>query len=143
MQDRVTIREGRLWQFQSLIPYVLTNTFDVLALFLNPITYVAYHGKSIVSFCCVKRWGKITEIGDAYTMRKFRRHGHFRELMRAVLKKYPRVYILTHSKIIGAAKRYGFRLVKNPPLHFRLRQILAYAVFGLFWRPWAVLKMEK
>ena len=85
MPDRVVIREGRLWQFPSIVPYVLINTLDVLSLFLNPKTYVAFHGKSVVSFCCVKHWGKLTEIGNAYTMPKFRRHGHFRELMQAVL----------------------------------------------------------
>ncbi|MEM4246875.1 MAG: hypothetical protein QXF14_00960, partial [Candidatus Woesearchaeota archaeon] len=73
MQDRVIVRVGRLWQFPSLIPYVLINTFDVLAPFLNPKTYVAFHGRSIVSFCCIKRWGKIVEIGNAYTMPRFRR----------------------------------------------------------------------
>lgn len=142
MRDRVTIRQGRLWQFPSLIPYVIINTLDFLALILNPKTYVVFHGKSIVSFCCIKRWGKIIEIGDAYTMPRFRRHGHFRELMRAVLKKYRRVYVLTHSKLIDVVQRYGFKPVRNPPVYFRLRQILAYAVLGLFYRPWAILRRE-
>jgi GNAT superfamily N-acetyltransferase len=142
MRDRVTIQQGRLWQFPSLIPYVIINTIDILSLITNPKTYVAFHGKSIVSFCCIKRWGKIIEIGDAYTMRKFRRHGHFRELMRAVMKKYRRVYILTHSKLVEVAQRYGFKIVASPPMHFRLRQILAYAVLGLFYRPWIVLRRD-
>ncbi len=141
-KDKATIRKGRLWQFPSLIPYVIINTFDALSLIMNPKTYVAFHGKSIVSFCCIKRWGKIVEIGDAYTMRKFRRHGHFKELMQSVLKEYRRIYVLTHGRLIEVAKRYGFKPVKNPPLHLRLRQILAYAVLGLFYRPWEILKRD-
>ncbi len=142
VKDRATIKQGKLWQFPSLIPYIIINTLDFLSLILNPETCVAFHGKSIVSFCCIKHWGKIVEIGDAYTMPRFRRHGHFKELMRAVLKKHRRVYILTHSKLIEVAQRYGFRPVKNPPAYFRLRQMLAYAILGLFYRPWAILRRD-
>ncbi|MEM2916189.1 MAG: hypothetical protein QXT19_02425 [Candidatus Woesearchaeota archaeon] len=142
MRDRVTIKVGRLWHFPSLIPYVLINTLDILALFINPKTYVAYHSKSIVSFCCIKRWGKIIEIGNAYTMPRFRKQGHFKELMHAIMRKYRQVYILTHGKLVEVSEQYGFKRVKNPPLHFRFRKILAYLILGLFYRPWVVLKKE-
>lgn len=124
------------------MPYVIINTLDFLSLITNPKTYVAFHGKSIVSFCCIKHWGRLIEIGNAYTMPRFRRHGHFKELLHAVLKKHKRVYILTHGRLIDSAKRYGFKPVKNPPLLFCLRKILAYAVFGLFYRPWEVLRRD-
>lgn len=138
----IRIVQGRLWDFPFLIPRILRNGLDVISIITNPKAYVAYHGQDFVSFCCVKDWGMFVELGNAYTPPRFRRRGHFRDLVRSVMKKHPTIYILTFGWRIAAAQRSGFRLVKRPPLYLSIRCWLANLLLWPFRRPWAVLKKE-
>lgn len=140
---RLRVVRGRVWNRPWLVLLVLFAPLDFFVLFLNSEVYLLYKNKTLVCFCTVKKWGRVRELGTAYTKPVFRRKGYFKKLAVHVTKHYKTLYVITYDYLVRAAKKAGFKIVKKPPLMLWLRCALANVFFRPFVGEYAVLKYTR
>ncbi|MBW2970511.1 GNAT family N-acetyltransferase [Candidatus Woesearchaeota archaeon] len=87
--------------------------------------YALYNNDKLISFCGIKKWNGTTELSMIITKKPYRNKGNATKLMKTVLKKHPKAYLMTTEKLIPFYTKFGFKQTKKAPAIIKYRVITA------------------
>jgi GNAT superfamily N-acetyltransferase len=127
------VLSGRVRDFPEAALRVVLAGLDPTTALANAEAHALYDGKSLVAFCAVKDHGSIRELGNVYTVPRFRGQGHASTLLRHVLGKHGTLHLFCRPRLIRFYERHGFSVVPGIPQGFGLRKayMQVFAALGL------------
>ena len=115
------IKESWVLHQPRVVWIIISEWMDTLAILMNSKVYMLYDEGVLRSICCVKNYGRSQELGIVITRNKYRKKGYMSKLLRYVVKKYDKLYLISYPELEKFYKKFGFRMIQNAPLPISVR----------------------
>jgi len=115
------IEESRILCQPKVVWIIISEWMDTLAIFMNAKVYMLFNKNNLISICCIKNFGKVKELGVVITTEKFRKRGYMAKLLKNVIKKYGRLYLICMPHLEHYYEKFGFKKTKSRPWPLQIR----------------------
>lgn len=130
---RMRIITTTFWKQPRLIAALLANCFtlDPSVLLLSHTLYVLQDKNATYGFIAVKYHSKnVLERGSLYVYPRFRGKGYGKRLMKHVLAKHKRAYVLCKQYDQPFKEKQGFQLIHKAPFALAYRRFFYNALIS-------------
>ena len=115
------IEESRILCQPKVIWLIISEWMDTLAIFMNAKVYMLFDKNKLISICCIKNFGKVKELGVVITTKQYRKRGYMAKLLKNVIKKYGRLYLICMPHLEQYYAKFGFKKIKTAPWQLSYR----------------------
>ncbi|KHO55296.1 MAG: hypothetical protein QT10_C0003G0013 [archaeon GW2011_AR19] len=109
----------------------------------NSPLFVLYnpHENKEVSYCTIKSWNNLFELGNVLTEKKLRGKGYSSELINKVLEDYKKIYVTCETNLESFYKKFDFEKIKYSP--YPIKQRVGFVNFFSFLGTKKYICMER